>query len=219
MDSARLQGILGRGYAIAARQIGQTYDVYRPSGAVDPISDPNKLDPMTAAFTPHSGGGFQFDKPSDYSNPLFHGLFDTRITQVGDYFVNSAVGTYFIASMDPTFPTLCVQCSRTVSISRPHGATEVGLNSYGGNVVATEVPVMTNWPASLLETGKGRQKQTGDLPGDVGSGGWTLLLPLVPGILLRDSDIMVDDLDRRYVLGTCELQSYGWRCKAMQMVT
>lgn len=220
MDSARLQQVLGRGYGIAAKKIGPMHDVYRPSGAADPISIGNKIGALNASFTPHNASGFSFDRPSDHSSPLFHGLYDLRTTQRFDYLVSQEdQATFLILSQGVAMPPLCVSCQRTVSVSRPHGAADVGLNPYGGNVVATEVPVMTNFPASLLEMGKGRNKQTGDLPGDVGAGAWQLYLPYVDGVLLRDSDILVDDLDRRYVLGVCELQDLGWRCKAMQMVT
>ena len=219
MDHNRLQQVLGRGYGIAAKKIGPVYDVYRPSGAESPLDEDNKLAAMNADFTPHNAAWFSYDKAPDHQTNMFHGLFDTREIEVGDYFVHATHGTYFVAGKASTFPALCIQCQRIVSVSRPVGATALGLNGYGGNVPSTEVAVVTDWPASLLEMGKGRNKQYGDLPGDVGAGAWQLYLPPVSGVILRDSDILVDDLDRRYVLGTCELQSYGWRCKAMQMVT
>ena len=219
MDATRLAQVQARGYGIAAAKIAAVFDVYRPAGADDPLDAGNKTGTLNAIFSPHNSAGFSFDRPSDYTSPLFHGMFDFTSVQVFDYFVNANVGTYFVASIDPIVPPLCVQCYRTVSVTRPQGASVVGLNPYGGNVPATEDAVMTNWPASLLEIGKGRNKQTGELPGDVGSGAWQLYLPAVAGVILRDSDILTDDLGRRYVLGTCELQGLGWRCKAMQMVT
>lgn len=219
MNQDRMQVLLGKGYAKAAAKIGAPFDVFRPAGAASPLAAGNKVSTLAAIFTPHNAASFSFKRPSDYTSPLFHGLFDTRVTHVFDYLVHATQGTFFIASMDPIQPTLCVQCNVTVSLSRPVGATSVGLNPYGGSVPETEVAVMTSWPASLLDQGKGRAKQFGDLPGDVGTGVWELLLPLVPGVLVRDADIAVDNLGRRYILGSCELQDYGWRCKAVQKVT
>jgi len=214
-----METLIAKGYAKAASKVGASFNLYRPSGASSPLDISRKVGTLYASFTPHSASGFSYKRPSDYTSSLYHGMFDTREVEVGDYLTHATQGTWFVAGMDPIQPPLCIECQRTVTITRPSGATQVGLNSYGGNVPETETPVMSGWPASLLDSGKGQTKKYGDLPGDVGTGIWELLLPLVPGVLVRDADIMVDDLGRRYVLGSCELQDYGWRCKAVQKVT
>jgi len=45
---------------------------------------------------------------------------------------------------------------------------------------------------------------------------WAILMPAWPGVILRTSDIILDELGRKYVVSSAELTDMGWRCTAMQ---
>lgn len=220
MDAARLTAVINRGYGIAARVIAETYEHFRPAGAHNPLAPGNVLGSLHAAFDPPSGAGFSFTKAADHSNQLFHGLFDGTSAQVFDYLRQPASGrTFFVAGLDHIEPHLCVECARVVTVSRPQGATQVGINPYGGSVPETEIELMTAWPASIVEQGRGVKGVGGTLPGDSALGRYAIMLPYVDGVALRPSDIIVDDLGRRYIGEGFELQSYGWRGKLVQAAT
>ena len=91
----------------------------------------------------------------------------------------------------------------------------VGQIGYGGDTPQTEALLMQNWPASVLQGTKGEQNDA-KLPGDVRTPWWAILMPDYNGILLRTSDILKDELGRRYIISSAELTDMGWRLTAMQ---
>jgi len=196
MDGATMQALIYQGYGIAAQNIGLSFDQYRPSGANAPTDPANKLATLPAHFRVDD----KLSKWSSYGKALYSAWVDGRELQVGDYLVG--VDTYFIAGMQPLLPILAVQCSRTLSISRPSTA-------------GTSTPLMTSWPASLLE-GSARGKDEADYPGYVASPQWVVLLPAAPGVTLGTADIITDDLGRLYFIESAELTDYGWRLKIEQ---
>jgi hypothetical protein len=220
MDAARLSAVINRGHGIAARNIALQHEHYRPAGAHNPLAAGNQLGTIHAAFDPPSSGGFSFTKASTHQDQLFHGLFDATGFQVFDYLREPASGrTFFVAGLDHIEPPLCVECQRIVTVSRPQGATQVGVNPYGGSVPETEIELMVGWPAALVEGRGGAKPSASDLPGDAGFARYALMLPYVEGVVLRPSDIIVDELGRRYIATGFELQSYGWRGNMMQVAT
>jgi hypothetical protein len=54
------------------------------------------------------------------------------------------------------------------------------------------------------------------LPGDVRDAWWAILLPFVPGVVLRSGDLISDDLSRRYIISSAELTDLGWRITCQQ---
>ena len=63
MDGALLQQKIYGGYAKSALRVGLPFDVYRPSGSVNPLAIGNKIATVRAAFTVHSASQFSFDRP------------------------------------------------------------------------------------------------------------------------------------------------------------
>lgn len=215
MDAAKLQARIYAGYAAAAQRIGYPADQYRPGSAVNPLAPANHLRSLPVSFNAEDMG---YKRPNKYGKPTWFGLLDGRLTQVGDYLVSQQDGTYFIAAQQTALPILLVQCNRTIDVLRPQQQSGVGAAAYGGNTSAGETALMRQWPASVLQGTKG-EKNDAQLPGDVRSPWWAILLPAFPGVTLRSADIITDDLARRYVISSAELTDLGWRITAMQAQT
>ncbi len=214
MDGPTLQDRISRGLGIAARRIGEQTDAYRPRGATQPLAKTNRYLRLSAAFSALDGG---FGRSNAYGDPLWHGMFDAAYTKPGDYLVQ-ARGTWFIAAQQPLLPVLCVRADRVVSFSRPATPSRAGVNAYGGVTRQAAKPLMTDWPASLLTSSSG-SRSGADLPADSSTATWTILLPAVPNVVLRSSDLMVDDLGRSGIVAAAELTELGWRLQVNQATT
>ena len=214
MDGAKIQQKVYRGYAIAANKIGFPHSQYRPVSA-----DLTGLAPIsTTLLASFNAEDMTYGKPNKYAKPTWYAIVDGTQTQVGDYLVGAA-GTFFIAAQQPLLPILAVECNRTLSFARPQAQSDVGaVTNYEGNTPDTQTPLATGWFASVLQGTKGEKNEVG-LPGDVRTPWWAILLPAIPGVTLQSSDLMFDDLGRRYILSSVELTDLGYRCTAMQAQT
>lgn len=215
MDAAKLQAKVYAGYAKASKRIGFTADHYRATSASSPLDPGNHLDSFPVSFNAED---MRYGKPNKYGHPTWYGLFNGSTVAVGDYLTNAQDGTYFVAALQTILPPLLVQCNRIISIVRPQLQSGVGLGAYGGNTAATETPLMTAWPASVLHAGRGGVSEVG-LPGDTANALWQVLVPAFPGVILRSGDVVTDELARRYVISAAELTDLGWRISAYQAQT
>ncbi|MEX3933276.1 hypothetical protein AB4Y32_15985 [Paraburkholderia phymatum] len=213
MDAATLNQKLWKGYGKAAKYIGPAYNLYRPTSATNPLGN-GPIATLNASFNAQD---MTYGKPNIYGKPLWYALVDGTQTQVGDYLINAGK-TFFIAAMQDTLPILAVECNRTLSIHRPAQQGAVGAVGYGGNTASTETMLMQGWPASVLQGTKGEKNET-NLPGDVRTPWWAILLPAIAGVTLRTSDTITDDLSRRYVISSAENTDLGWRITAQQAQT
>ena len=135
----------------------------------------------------------------------------------GDYLVQAGT-IWFIAAQQRLAPVLCVQANRIVSFWRPAAPSNTGVNTYGGVITETNEALLANWPASILGAA-GRGHPNADLPSDSSIPYWTVLLPAIPGVILRPSDLMTDDLGRNAVVAAAELTDLGWRITVKQATT
>jgi hypothetical protein len=211
MRPAELQDRLYKALNTAARAVGADTYAYRASGPDQPLHTTNRFLRLRAAFSAQDG---KFAHPNKYGDALWYGVFDAAYTQPGDYLVQDD-SVWFIAAQQRLLPVLCVQTNRVVSFSRPAAPTDTGVNAYGGIITATNTPLLTGWPASVLGA-SGRGHPDTDLPADVAIPYWTVLLPAFPGIILCPSDLMTDDLGRSAVIAAAELTDFGWRLSARQ---
>lgn len=214
MDPAKLQDRVYRGLNSAARAVGADTDAYRPSGATDPLASKNRFLRLRAAFTAHDG---RFTHPNAYGEALCYGIFDAAYTRPGDYLVQGGL-TWFIAAQQRLLPVLCVQTNRIVSFSRPAAPPTTGANRYGGVTTATNRPLATSWPASVLGV-SGHGHPSADLPSDASVSFWTVLLPAMADVVLLPADLMTDDLGRNATIATAELTELGWRVTVKQATT
>lgn len=212
MDSVKLQKKVYSGYAKAALRIGPIFNLYRPTDPLAPISSP--IASLNASFNAED---MTYGRPNKYGKPTWFCLVDGTQTQVGDYLINDDK-TYFIAAQQTILPILAVDCNRTINVLRPQQQMGEGLLGYGGDTDENETPLMTGWPASVLQGTKGEKGEV-NLPGDVRNPWWQMLFPAFPGVNLRTADIITDDLQRRYVISSAELTDLGWRCTSQQAQT
>lgn len=218
MDGAQLQDLISRGMGVAARRAGVVCDAYRPSDAFHPLVPTNRYLQLTAAFNAEDPG---FQRASAYGRPVWYGVFDSAYTRPGDYLAErDGTRVWFIAMQPWLLPIVCVLTNRVVSFARPAAPMLPGINSYGGVLRANLVPLLVDWPASVLAGGSG-EREPAELSSDVRLGGYSVLLPAMPRLMpareetflttLRTGDLMTDDLGRSYVVSSSELSEMGWR--------
>lgn len=215
MDAATLQNRIYKGFAKAATRIGYNADQYRPTSAFNPLAIGNKLRSLAVSFAPQD---LRYGKPNSYAKPLWYGVYDGTLSQVGDYLISAKDGKFFVAAQQQALPILLVECNRILNILRPQQQTGVGAQGYGGDIDGNETPLMTGWYASVLLGTKGEKIDAG-LPNDTRSASWIILMPAYPGVILRSSDIVTDELARRYLISSAELTDLGWRIQAGQVQT
>lgn len=213
MDATKLQSKVWSGYAKAAKRIGPVYQLFRPSSATNPFQY-GPLGSLNASFNAED---MTYGRPNKYGKPTWFCLVDGSQVQVGDYLTN-ATQTFFIAAMQPILPILAVDCNRTVNVLRPQQQTGVGAVGYGGDTDANETPLMTGWAASVLQGTKGEKNEV-NLPGDVRNPWWQILMPAFPSVTIRTSDIVTDEIGRRYIVSSAELTDLGWRMTVQQAQT
>ncbi len=209
MHSSRILDLIHWGNNVAARAIGEPTVAYRPDLPWDPLAPKNRFLRIPVLITPVGGG---FARPASYGDALRVGIYDASYTQPGDYLVSDS-GRWFIAAQDRFLPSLCIETNRVVVISRPGPPLSAGSNGYAGITAGTAVPITGEWPASVLgisESGR----NSANLPTDVPTAYWTILLPAIPMVTLRVSDLIVDDLGRNGVIAAAELTRLGWRLMA-----
>ncbi|PRP68704.1 hypothetical protein BUE93_20785 [Chromobacterium amazonense] len=211
MNGTKLNAKVWAGYAKAAKKIGTPYQHYRPSSASNPLAAGNRLADLPVSLNAEDP---RFARPNVYGKPTWYAIADGSQLKVGDYIVGIE-GTLFVAALQQLLPIFMVDCNRTISILRETRADGFGQLPYGGDTPDIEQPLMAGWPASVLQGPKGEKNETG-LPGDVRTPWWAILLPAWPTVTIRTSDIITDDLGRRYIVSSAELTDLGWRLTATQ---
>lgn len=210
MDAAKLRSKVYIGYGKAAQRIGYVAQQFRATSAFNPLQT-TPLQSLNASFTTN----FNYSAPNKYGQATWLGVFDGRQFVVGDFLSNTEDGVFFVAAMQTTLPIYCVQTNRLITVKRGSMENAVGAIGYGGATATNEVALMGGWPASILQGTKGERNDM-NLPGDAKTPWWAILFPAYEGVELRTSDIITDDLDRRYVISSAELTDMGWRVTAMQ---
>ena len=186
----------------AARVFGMPNDLFRPRGIDDPLLPEKRILRLSAAF---DGGDPGYRRPRGYERAL-RGMFDGDCTQVGDYLAGPR-GVLFIVALPPLARPLCVLTTGVVSVLRPGGALNPGLNEYGGVQEPRLREILATWPAEILGGGEGAR---GSLPDDGGLPRWTVLLPPTP-VAIVESDLLQDGTGARFVVRTAERSELGWR--------
>ncbi len=214
MQAERLEDMTRRGMGRAARMVGEACHVFRPRGAHDPLAVENRFLALHAAFL-RAGA----DQAVAYGQAAWQGVFDAAYTRPGDYLVRLRDrAVWFVVAQEDLLPVICVRAERVVAITRQASVPVGGMTGYGGVTPAGAVAVMSGWPASVLSAGGGGLDRAA-LPGDTRPGSWRVLLPEVPGVVLRGGDLVTDDLGRCGVIAVAELTALGWRLTVRQATT
>ena len=204
MNQVDLLQKLAAGNANVAERLGIPYSHYRPSGAYNPMASTNMLGQLDAYLLP-------IDKLQEKSQWV--AWFDCSKTLPGDYLVTSAGVTYFIGSQVAFAPLMCVLTNASVSLVRPVSVTSADTAGYSGVVTAFSDTLLTGWPASLTASGRAK---AGPVPDDEGLSGWVILLPALPVEPLV-ADLLIDNLERTFVVTSAELTGLGWQVHAKQV--
>lgn len=205
MQAGRVQDAIYRGLGRAGLVVGDWCELFRPEGGEAPLAATRRVLRLMAAFTAPDG---RFAKPPTHGQVYWHGLFDAAYSRAGDYIRRADGAVWFVAAQPALHPVLCVRANRVIDVLRPVQAAGPGLAAYGGAGVP-EV-VLRGWPASMVRGG-GAGLGEAELPEAMQGGGWTVLLPALPGVLLREGDRVADDLGRIGVIAQAELSEPGWR--------
>jgi hypothetical protein len=212
MDGATINAKVWAGYAKAAKIIGTPYQHFRPSGVSNPLDPGNAMPDLLVSLNADDP---KYARPNVYGKATWYAVADGSQLAVGDYIVG-VEGTLFVATLQQMLPIYMVDCNRTISVLRVSmGSVTEGFIGQAGDTSSTEVVLMAGWPASILEGGGGRKNEV-DLPTDFRNPSWHVILPSVHGVTLRTSDILLDDLSRKYLISSAELTDMGWRITATQ---
>ncbi len=218
VSQATIQVKVNQGFSIVASKAGVSCEWYRASSANSPISGANWLGALQVLFDTAPDLMQRIPRRRDKPEEWF-GAFDTTGIAVGDYLATPSSATLFIAAMDPFRPARLVLCNRTVDVLQPAAKIGFGaIGGYGGDTRAAETVLASAWPCAMVQGTKG---ETGDtrLPGDVKLPWSIVLLPAIPGVVLRNDLILVDDLNFRRVVSQAELTPLGWRLSVVLETT
>jgi hypothetical protein len=209
---SEIQSLIDQGLGYGADVLGEVCDWRRPRRAINPIDEAARMGTLKSWFDP----SFQFTgkAPSMYGKPVFGALLNRAPCRVGDY-LTAPSGTYFLAAIQPLLPTAAVACNAVATVLRAAGNVTAGAQPYGGRTNATDVVLMQGWPCSALTGGK-QEAGRADLPGDVTMKGYTILMPIWPGVVIRTSDRISLDSGVMVTVAQAEGTDLGWRILGTQ---
>ncbi|MGE4482016.1 hypothetical protein [Acidocella sp.] len=213
MDGVRLADRLAYGAGCAARRVGFLHDAYRPAGPCAPLDLVNRFMRLCVALVLPGGG---VTGPGGFGVPFRQAWADWSYLRVGDYLAGPE-GVMFVASIEPPKPMLVVMTNAVVTLARPGGMRQVGLNAYGAVEPATEAPLITGYPVGFLAGGTGDRTRSG-LPDDGKVPGFSVLLPVVEEVIPQVADILTNERGERYAVNSVEETGGVWRLTAVQAV-
>lgn len=209
---ARVQVRVWRGYGRAGRALGRPHAVYRPTGPIDPLAAGNRVaDGLLAVFDARPR--FAFQTPARHEEALRYLLADGAAVERGDYLVAADDGAvHFVADKPALAPIVAVRCNAVVSVQRLAASASWGVMAEP-EAPAAETPLLSGWPASMLQGGRGITGGADMLPGGQPLPQYEVLLPAVPGLagLPAPGDALVDKRGRRFEVGWSEASPLGWR--------
>lgn len=220
MDGPTIQARIYAGRGKAALRIGLDFRQYRPLAANAPLG--NLVGTIKAAL---NSGDSTYRSPNLPGDAIWYADLDGRLTQVGDYIRRVADGqTWYIAAQQQLLPIVAIDCNRAVQVLRGTPSSgSVGLLPYGAaspcdpsSMTAVVGGPGALWPASILLGGRGSMNAT-HLPTGAKQAGWRIMLPPSVPVVLQAGDVVLDDLDRRYVVDAAELTDMGWRINAQEV--
>jgi hypothetical protein len=125
--------------------------------------------------------------------------------------------TYYVQSLQFDLPPKVIECNETISIIRPSQATGIGNLGYVSYTKSSSITIATAVPCSFLLQGAGGQSDT-KLPTDTRVANWIIYLPTLPGMFIRNNDIIIDSANQEFAIYENEDTELGWRLRAVQII-
>lgn len=206
------------GYARAAQKLGRQTALYRSSSAIDPLNEDNFIGYLPMVVSQD----FTWMKANRPGNAYWLLFIDGRQStyplsaQEMDYLVD-ADNTYFVLSKEYQLPMQAVQCNAMVQVIRPDQSTEAGVQAYSAFTPDSSLLKMDKVPCSILMKAAG-EKPPSKLPTDTREPSWVVLMPHLGEIILKTGDVIIDDLERQFVISVVEVTEFGFRLTALQAV-
>jgi hypothetical protein len=199
-------------FQIAGRVIGSTmgapYAQFRATNGAQPTSGGNRIATLACWITADMEGKARL--PEAFAKPIVYGQFDPTLAQVGDYLIGQR-GTFFVASINPPDPMQLVRCNRTASFFDTTKFTAKGLNTgYGGDIEGSETQLAAGWPC-WMERGTKGDRGDANLPGDAKLPWFNVIVPNIPGVILRNNLILLSDQGFRHIISSVEQSPLGQR--------
>lgn len=189
VNATRIQNMIDRGYAQAARRIGLDFDLYRPIAIDQPLKPANRIDRIRCSFNINGKYTGQSKANQLYWQIIAEGC---RL-EIGDYLVGEA--TYVVVAKDPLMPPIALRCTDVLNFSRIAADTDVGLRPYGAPL--PQVPYATGIPAATAikrESGK----PTAGLPADAAMRGFYGAFFYLPVGTVQTRDTATDETGENY---------------------
>jgi hypothetical protein len=110
---------------------------------------------------------------------------------------------------------------RVISVTRPASPAGVGAVGYMGVTKGTETPIIANIPASIQAKTTMARQPAGSLPAaSPGPIVWRILIPLSANVardVIKDRDLITDDLGDRYQVEAAYWGSLGWNLATIRL--
>lgn len=109
---------------------------------------------------------------------------------------------------------------RTIAVTRPKGPAGVGYVGYSSPLQANEDPVVSGIPANIqLKSTPSRTTADGLPSAPPGPPVWRVYIPrsAVAKDVIRDRDIITDDLNVRYQISGAYWNSMGWNIACVRL--
>lgn len=127
----------------------------------------------------------------------------------------ASVGSRPWETAQPLYP-------RTITVTRPVGASTSGLVSYSGDVETSETVIASSVRANVSVSGAGRGAGNTGLPGDSpGPVKWLIAIPvsaLATLPLIMERDVIYDDLGRRFQVSAFDPETAGAQIDAVRLL-
>ncbi len=204
MDADRLRDRISRGLGVAARVIGEDYDLFRPGGRSHPMAAEFRIMRLPVVLELAGAGRVGI------TEPIFKATFDGVAVRVGDY-LRGPRGVLFVLALPPFERPLCILTNTALDVLRSNRSATAGLGGYGGISEETLDMILEDWPVHMRSVGSAK---AGALPADGGQTAATIMLPRTP-VPIRTSDILQDGQGRRFVVRSVEESERGWRLSVL----
>lgn len=216
MNGALVQSRIWYGYKKAANRVGQIYSQYRSNMFTMPIISLNNL--ISDEFRLVVSIDFKMIRSRPFGVAREVAILDFNEVQVGDYFVGQGY-TYFLCGIQPYVEATVIYCNAIATVTRTSLPQTKGFVGYGGLNSSSEtiIPVLTGWPASILQKGRREMNRDG-IPASMPNRDVEILLPNIPNLVFEPGDIITDQNNLRYAIVFPEITDNGWRISATEVM-